>query len=108
MSAPFAATLRVRPEIIRLGDGATDAVSLRVQMPEVWDAVRVDAPLSESVLALKLRALEALFPDFEFHEDFILKLKGFEVLDEGVLLSEAGAANGSIFLLTHRRRRPVR
>jgi hypothetical protein len=108
VSVPFVASLRVRPEIIRLRDGAADAATLRVEMPEVWDAVRVDTPLSEPVRSLKTAALDALYPGYEYQEDFILKLKGFEVLDEGATLAEAGAVNGSIFLLAHRRRRPVR
>ena len=40
--------------------------------------------------------------------DFVLKLRGFEVLNEEVSLAEAGAVEGSIFLVTYRRRRPVR
>ena len=108
MSAPFVASLRVRPETIRLGPGAQNAATVRVEMPEVWDAVRIDTSLDQPVIALKRRALEALYPGFEFHEDFILKLKGFEVLDEEATLAETGAVNGSIYLLTHRRRRPVR
>ena len=112
MSAPFVATLRVRPEAIRLGDGAdaggATRVTLRVEMPEVWDAVRVETPLTERALTLKRRALEALYPDYEYPEDFVVKLRGFEVLDEGATLAQVGARDGSIFLLTHRRRRPVR
>jgi hypothetical protein len=37
-----------------------------------------------------------------------MKLRGLEVLDEGRTLAESGAIDGSIFLLSHRRRRPVR
>jgi hypothetical protein len=46
-------------------------------------------------------------PD-EDASEYVIKLRGFEVLDENVSLADAGARNGSIFLLTHRRRRPVR
>jgi hypothetical protein len=77
-------------------------------MPEVWDTVRIDAPASEPVLSVKVAALRALFPDGEFHEDFVLKRNGFEVLDETASLRETGAVDGTIFLVTHRRRRPVR
>ena len=41
-------------------------------------------------------------------DEFVLKLRGFEVLNEDVSLAEAGAIEGSIFLVTYRRRRPVR
>ena len=60
------------------------------------------------MLAVKVRALEALSPGADFHDEFGMKLAGWEVLDENVSLAEAGAVDGSIFLLTNRRRRPVR
>lgn len=109
MSAPFVTTLRARPGEIRLGpeDGA-GAITVRVQMPEVWDVVRVVLPATEAVVALKVRALEALYPEGTAHEQFVLKLGGFEVLDENQSVGEAGARDGSTFLVTHRRRRPVR
>ena len=74
----------------------------------MWDAVRVVLPRTEPVLALKVRALDALYPDADFHEDFVLKLGGWEVLDENATVADAGAVDGAIFLLTSRRRRPVR
>ncbi len=106
---PFTAGLRSRPgTIVRLGDAGAPVITLRVQIPEVWDAVRVETPAAEPVLSVKVRALDALFPNAEFHEDFVMKLNGFEVLDENASVAEAGAVDGSIFLLTHRRRRAVR
>jgi hypothetical protein len=108
-NAPFVTTLRARPGEIVIGPaGATDALTVRVQMPEVWDVVRVVLPAAEPVLTLKLRALEALYPEAAAHEQFVLKLGGFEVIDEGQSVAETGAVTGSTFLLTHRRRRPVR
>lgn len=106
---PFTATLRSRPgTVIQLGEPGEPIITLRVQIPEVWDAVRVETPAAEPVLSLKVRALDALFPNAEYHEDFVMKLNGFEVLDENASVGEAGAVDGSIFLLTHRRRRAVR
>ena len=107
-NTPFVATVRSRPGVIRIGDAATPTITVRVQMPEVWDTVRCEVPASEPTLSLKVRALEALYPDGDFHEDFVLKLRGFEVLDENASLAAVGAVDGSILLLTHRRRRPVR
>ncbi|MFL5577951.1 MAG: hypothetical protein ACJ79S_18510 [Gemmatimonadaceae bacterium] len=108
-AAPFVTTLRARPDTIRIGEpGAGGDLTVRVQMPEVWDAVRVVLPPTEPVLALKVRALAALYPEGEYHDDFVLKLGGFEVLDESAPVAETGAVDGSTFLLTHRRRRPVR
>ena len=108
-STPFTAQLRARSGTIRLGPGdAPVRWTVRVQVPEVWDAVRFSAPSDEPVLSLKVQALEALLPDAAFHDDFVLKLQGFEVLDENASLADVGSADGSILLLTHRRRRPVR
>ena len=107
---PFVATLRSRPGVIRVGDaGASGGImTIRVQSPEVWDVVRVEAPPTEPVLSVKVRALEALLPKADFHDDFVMKLNGFEVIDEEQSLAASGAVNGSTFLLTNRRRQPVR
>ena len=107
MSAPFVSQLRARPETIRLGTPDSPVITVRVQAPEVWDTVRVDAPPDTPVLTLKERALEMLMPgsDAVF---FVTKLRGFEVLDETASLETAGVLNGSTLLVTSRRRRPVR
>ena len=54
-----------------------------------------------------MAALDALYPSGRVQAAFVLKLRGFEVLDEEGTLERVGAEDGSIFLLTHRRRRPV-
>ena len=108
MSEPFVTTLRARYTTIQLAPPGADAITIRVEMPEVWDVVRIVVAPSEPVLTVKARALEALFPEAELHEDFVLKLRGWEILDEAASLADAGALDGSILLLTHRRRRPVR
>jgi hypothetical protein len=77
-------------------------------MSDVWDVVRMIVSPREPVLTIKVRALEALFPEAETHSDFVLKFRGWEILDESSPLSDLGIENGSILLLTHRRRRPVR
>ena len=105
---PFVSALRTRPQVIELGTADEPRWTVRVQMPEVWDTIRVLAPPSEPIVSLKVRALEALYPAAEFHENYVLKLRGWEVLDENASIESAGAANGSIFLLTYRFRRPVR
>jgi hypothetical protein len=108
VTAPFVSQLRARRGAIRLGADGQPRVSLRVQMPEVWDAVVVEAPSSEPVLSVKTNALAALLPDGDSADAFVLKLNGYEVLDESVSVADSGAKNGSTFLLTYRRRRPVR
>jgi hypothetical protein len=107
--APFVTTLRARPGVITVGDPtAADLLHLRVEMPEVWDVVRIDISASEPVLALKVHALQALAPASDLHDDYFVKLRGVEVFDETQSLRDAGALNGSIFVITHRYRRPLR
>lgn len=105
---PFAATIRSRPDVVRLGAPDAPVVNLRVQLAEAWDSLRFEVPASEPVLSLKVRALALLAPGADFHEDYVLKLRGFEVLDENLSVADTGARDGSVYLLTHRRRRPVR
>ena len=101
--------LRARPGVISLGADAPDAISVRVQMPELWDTIAVRCAGDTSVLALKGAALEAFGVSHQSPiEDYVMKLRGFEVLDEGAPVTVAGARDGSTFLLTYRRRRPVR
>jgi hypothetical protein len=108
MTEPFVGQLRARTSTIRLVPAGAPGVTLRVEMPEVWDVVRMVASPREPLLTIKVRALEALFPEAELHSDFVLKFRGWDILDEAAPLSELGIANGAILLLTHRRRRPVR
>lgn len=108
MSAPFVTGLRARTSTIRLSPEGVAVITIRVEMPEVWDVVRIAVAPTEPVLAVKIRALSALFPEAQLHEDFVLKLRGWEILDEAASLDDAGVIDGSILLLTHRRRRPVR
>ena len=49
-----------------------------------------------------------LFPNDASTEVFVLKLRGWEVLDERSSLKDAGVVDGSILLLAYRRRRAVR
>lgn len=105
---PFVSEIRARASTIRLGAERPDAITIRVEMPEVWDTVRIVAPPREPALTVKMRALEALYPDATHHGDFVLKFRGWEVLDEASPLADLGIGNGAILLVTHRRRRAVR
>jgi hypothetical protein len=110
VSAPFVTTLRSRRTTIQLAPEGESAITIRVEMPELWDVVRIVVAPTQPVLAVKLAALEALYPEAtgEFHADFAVKLRGWEILDEAASLADAGVIDGSILLLTFRRRRPVR
>src|SRR6059058_5358200 len=109
MSAPFVTNLRARKSTIRIAPEGVAAITLRVEMPEVWDVVRIVVAPGDQVLEVKNRALEALFPEaLEAPDNYVVKLRGWEILDEAQSLSEAGVIDGSILLITSRRRRPVR
>lgn len=108
MTAPFVTELRTPAYVIVLGDAATATMHIRVQAAELWDTVRVDVSPSESVLAVKLAALAAFYPDGVESDDFVAKFHGFEVLHEEESLQTVGVRDGSTILLIRRRRRPVR
>jgi len=108
MTVPAVAQLRARPETIRLGGPEEQVWTVRVEIPEVWDLVRIDAPPQTPAAIIKQRALDELVPDAPASEQWVLKLNGFEVLDESVSLIDAGAKNGSTLVVMGRHRRPVR
>lgn len=105
---PFVTGLRSRRGTIDLSRKGEPAITVRVEMAEVWDTVRIAASANEPVVSIKRAALDALVPGAEMPDDFVMKLHGWEILDEGASLADAGAIDGSIFLLTYRRRRAVR
>ena len=108
MTTPFVSQLRSRPGVIRVGADGQPRITIRVQLAEAWDTVRIETAPTEPVGVVKAEALAALRPNQEPADAFVVKLNGFEVLDENVSVADSGATNGSTFLLSYRRRRPVR
>ena len=108
MTAPakFVNSLRNQGPALQLGAASGQVLHLRAQVLEAWDAIRVDADPSASVKSLKHLALQTLYPNVNENE-YVVKLHGWEILDEDAPISSTGARNGSIFLITDRRRRPV-
>lgn len=100
--------LRARPGVVALGADGAGAITVRVQIPELWDAVAVRCGADTSCRALKQAVLDAFGERHHPASDYVLKLRGFEVLDESAPVSAAGAREGSTFLMTYRHRRPVR
>jgi len=100
--------LRSRRDVIALGADGPGAITVRVQIPELWDLVTVRCGDGTSCTALKQVVLDAFGERHHPADDYILKLRGFEVLDESVPVTVAGAREGSTFLMTFRQRRPVR
>jgi hypothetical protein len=108
VSASFAQQLRVHGEPVQLARPGDDVIHLRVEVPEVWDTVRVEASPDEPVRAVKIHALERLQGGGRGHERYVVKLRGIEVLDETASLRDLDVRDGSTLLITSRLRRPVR
>ena len=103
----FVNGLRTQGHSFKLGSPAGAPLQLRAQVLEAWDAIRIDADPSASVKSLKQLALRELYPDTRPDGEYVVKLHGFEILDEDAPISSTAAKNGSTFLITDRRRRPV-
>jgi len=106
-STPFVSGLRTQGAAYKLGSASGPVLQLRAQVLEAWDAIRIDADPSASVKSLKALALKELYPGIQNDDDYVVKLHGWEILDEEAPISSTEAKNGSIFLITDRRRRPV-
>ena len=108
MSTDFVTQLRAsRPPIVLTPAGA-GTITLRVEIAEIWETVRVVADPDTTVAEVKQRVVTDFFPTHGFLDEFVLKLRGWEMLDEQLSLARAGVLDGSILLLAYRRRRPVR
>lgn len=114
MSAPFVASLGVRPDTVRIATNTggagprNDAITIRVRGAEVWDAVRVEASEQSLVQQVKQAAIAALMPDVDATDGFVVKLHGNEIRNEALTLAAAGVKNGATLLVMSRRRRAVR
>ena len=100
--------LRARPGVVALGTDGPGAITVRVQIPELWDTLAVRCGEGATCRALKQAVLAAFGQHHHPADDYVLKLRGFEVLDESAPVTVAGARDGSTFLMTYRLRRPVR
>jgi hypothetical protein len=106
VSSAFVSGLRTtRPPIVMSGAGT---LTLRVEVAELWETVRVVTDPDTSVSDLKQRVVLEYYPTHGFLDEFVLKLRGWEMLSEAESLAKAGVIDGSILLLAYRRRRPVR
>ena len=108
MTAPFVSELRNDGDVIVVGGGNGAVLHLRVQAAELWDTLRVDAPASSTMAAVKNAALTAFYPLGTDSAAFVVKLRGYEILDESQSLEACGVRDGSTILLTMRKRRAVR
>ena len=108
MSEPFVASLRTSQyPPVPVGTPGVGAFTIRVEVPERWDVALLSADPTTSISAVKAAALREVLPEADASE-YVIKLRGFEMYDENISLEDAGARDGSIFVLLHRRKRPVR
>ncbi len=105
---PFVTQLRTPAEAISLAAEGAPSITIRVQMLEAWDAVKVIAEPRTMVATVKAAALAALAPDVPQPADVVTKLGGFEIRDESKSLADAGVKDGSTLLLHMRLRQPLR
>jgi hypothetical protein len=105
---PFVSQLRTPSEALVLAASSATALTIRVQLLEAWDAVKVIAEPSTPVATVKAQALTRLAPDVPLPGDVVTKLGGFEIRDESQSLQAAGVKDGATLLLHFRRRQPIK
>lgn len=105
---PFVTQLRTPAEAITLASDGAPTITIRVQMLEAWDAVKVVVDPRTLVAVVKARAVAKLAPDVPHAGELVTKLGGFEIRDEGRSLADVGVKDGSTLLLHFRRRQPLR
>ena len=85
----------------------SENLRLRVTVQDAWDEVPLDLPATTSLVDLKRAALDAT-KVIRDPDEYVVKFRGFELLDESLSLADSGlVANGAVIVLP-RRRRPVR
>lgn len=107
MTAPFVAQLRTQRLPIELEKAGAGSLTLRVEASDVWETVRVVVRPETEVAEVKQRVVERVFPN-QHADEFVLKFRGWEILDERASVADSGLTDGSILLLAYRRRRAVR
>ncbi len=105
---PFVTQLRTPAEAIQIAPLGVECITIRVQLLEAWDAVKIVAEPTTTVAVVKTRALAILAPDVPSPADVVTKLGGFEIRDEAKSLADAGVKDGSTLLLHFRRRQPIK
>jgi hypothetical protein len=108
MSTTFVRQLRSRGAPLELAPPGPNSIAFRVQAAEHWDVLRVVADARTTVGDVKGRVLAEFYPDYAYPDEFVLKYRGWEMLDESAAIGQSGIVDGSIILLGDRRRRPVR
>jgi len=92
-------------------DAQISTFPIRVMVTDVWDHVVLAVEPGTRVAELERQALERALrrPGGGIRlEDYVVKFRGAEVLDESVGVGALGAEANSPFIVLPARRRPVR
>ncbi|MGH7567825.1 MAG: hypothetical protein ACREL9_02480 [Gemmatimonadales bacterium] len=81
--------------------------AVRVMVTDVWDQVFLAVDPATTVGALKRQALEQALKRRVTPDDYIVKFRGAQVMDESVTLGTLGARANSAFIVLPAWRRPV-
>lgn len=83
--------------------------AVRVMVTDVWDQVFLAVEPGTTVAELKRQALaQALKRQAIPLDEYVVKFRGGQVLDESVTLGELGAGPNAPFVVLPARRQPVR
>ena len=107
-TTPFVASIRARPETLELAHKGAEAITLRVQLADAWDMLRIVAATSDTIATIKESALEELDPSAESPAAYVITYGGAEILDESESIGALHIPSGATLLIAHQRRRPVR
>ena len=80
---------------------------VRVMVEAMWDQVSLELPAATTVGEIKQRALSLTHASGRA-EDYLVKYRGAELLDEARSLTEAGVVSNAALIVLSRRRQPVR
>lgn len=107
MSTAFVTQLRTARTPIVV-EGGAGTIALRVEASDLWETARVTAKPTTRVADLRRHVAKTLYGETAHEDEFVLKHRGWELLDPLATLADAGVVDGSIVLVAYRRRRPVR
>jgi hypothetical protein len=82
-------------------------IPVRVMVQDAWDQVTLELPPAAPVREAKQQALRLTHTGGR-PDEFLVKFRGAEVLDESRSLSDAGVVANAALIVLPRRRRPVR
>ncbi|HXL54425.1 MAG TPA: ubiquitin-like domain-containing protein [Gemmatimonadales bacterium] len=83
--------------------------AVRVMVTDVWDQVFLAVEPTTTVAELKRQALAQALKRVQVRpDDYVMKFRGAQVLDEATTLAALGAVSNSPFIILPARRKPVR